>query len=122
MEEDVKELTEEEELEQIYLDEEEEIRIRSIEEETGEVIPKIELLVCNRCDECRAFAKVIGDSETGWVIKMDSLLGRNKMNRYGLTEMDHPVLIANYEVEFTGRALTEEEFRDWYLAKYGEKL
>ena len=115
-------ITEDEEREQIYLDEKEEIRIRTIEEETGEVIPKIELLVCSRCDMCRAFAELIGDLETGWVIKMDSILGRNKMKRYGLSEMDHPVLIANYEVEFVGKALTEEEFRDWYQAKYGEEL
>lgn len=121
MEED-KKLTEDEERAQIYLDETEEIRIRSIEEETGEVIPKIELLVCNRCDKCIAFAKVVSDLETGWIIEMDSILGRNKMARYGLTEMDHPVLIANYEVESVGDTLTEEEFRSWYHAKYGEEL
>lgn len=121
MSEDVR-ITEDEEREQIYLDETEEIRIRSIEEETGEVIPKIELLVCNGCDKCRAFAKVISDLETGWIIKMDSVLGRNKMARYGLTEMDHPVLIANYEVESVGDALTEEEFRAWYITKYGESV
>lgn len=121
MGEDVR-ITEEEEREQIYLDEKEEIRIRTIEEETGEVIPKIELLVCSRCDKCRSFAKVISDLETGWIIKMDSVLGRNRMARYGLTEIDHPVLIANYEVESVGDALTEEEFRDWYVTKYGEEL
>lgn len=117
-----KELTEDEEREQIYLDEEEEIRIRTIEEETGEVIPKIELLVCNRCDKCRRFTDVIANLGVGWVIKIDSILGRNKMRRYGLTEMDHPVLIANYEVQFIGQSLTEEEFRDWYHTYYGEEL
>lgn len=122
MEDDEEELKKEEQLEALHLDKVEEIEVRVYEELGGGITPVIELLVCNKCDKCRAFAEVIYKSEIGEVIEMDSIRGRSKMREYGLTENDLPALIANGEVEFTGRALTEPEFREWFFYKYGYKL
>ena len=124
MGEDARKLTEEEEREELHLDRVEELEVRTHEELGGGLSPIIELLVCDKCAECRAFADVIYDSEIGDVVEIDSIEGQGKLREYGLTERDHPVLIANGEVQtqFIGKALTDYEFREWYALKYGEAL
>jgi len=122
MSEDVKKLTEEEERDALYLDAEEEIRVQTHEELGGGLSPIIELLVCSKCDKCKAFEEVLYACEIGEVIEIDSIRGRSKMREYGLSEEDHPVLIANGDVELVGEVFTEDKFREWYFYKYGLEL
>lgn len=111
-----------EEREALYLDKAEEIEIRKRHELTGDIIPIIELLVCSKCINCKAFEEVLLNFEIGDIIAIDSMRGRRKMQKYGLTETDHPILIANGEVQFVGKTLTEDEFKDWFFLKYGYRL
>lgn len=48
----------------------------------------------------------------------DSEKGKRIRERYGLLD-EHPVLIAEGEVQFTRRALSEEEFVEWFKLRYG---
>ncbi|GAH93420.1 unnamed protein product [marine sediment metagenome] len=105
--------------EEAYFDTMEEIALKTREELTGDVVPKIELLVCNRCDKCKDFALVLADTGRGDAIEIDSVKGRRLMSKYNLSPDEHPVLIANGELQFIGRALTDIEFADWFDDMYG---
>lgn len=105
----------------------EDIALKEREIRTGDIVPEIELLVCDeydaegyeRCEECYEFALVLSDTGRGDVIKMSSRRGGELMRKCNLTPDDHPVLIANEELQFIGRVLTDIEFADWFENIYG---
>jgi len=101
-----------------YLDTMEEIEERTYEELTGDIIPDITLLVCNRCEKCRRFTDVVAGIGIGDIVLSDSEKGVRIRERYGLSDGEHPVLIAEGEIQFTRRALSEEEFIEWFKLRY----
>lgn len=101
-----------------YLDTVEEIKERTYEELTGDIIPDITLLVCDRCGKCRAFTDVVAGIGIGDIVLLDSEKGKRIRERYGLLD-EGPVLIAEGEVQFKRRALSEEEFVEWFKLRYG---
>ena len=108
-----------EDRDETYLDTMEEIQERTYEELTGDIIPDITLLVCDSCGECRAFTDVVAGIGIGDIVLFDSEKGELIRERYGLLEDEHPVLIAEGEIQFTRRALSEEEFVEWFKLRYG---
>lgn len=117
---------EEEEVEK-HLEALEDIALKEREICTGDIVPEIELLVCDkydaegyeRCEKCYEFALVLSDIGRGDVIKMGSRRGGKLMGKCNLTLDDHPALIANEELQFVGRVLTDIEFADWFEDMYG---
>ena len=107
-----------EDRDEAYLDTMEEIQERTYEELTGDVVPDITLLVCDRCEKCRGFTDVVAGIGIGDIVLLDSEKGERIRERYGLSD-EHPVLIAEGEIQFTRRALSEEEFVEWFKLRYG---
>lgn len=104
-----------------YLDNLEDIALKTRELQTGDVVPKIKLLICNDggCEKCKDFALTLADVGRGDIIDLDSSMGMSLSDKFGLTCDDLPALIANDELQYIKRSLNDIEFADWFEHKYG---